>query len=286
MVLKQLRCLGGLLILSIITACTPRQRATKIEDVPRELRVTLSSGIQSEDRSRSDLIYEITGCGATAKGEKVDNQVVMFKSKDFRPDLTCALTIKNFALADDKSFHWAAETGPGVLYQAKKLSIIQAVDGRLIATAVLQQLYSLANPAFTAKLFIEFPAAEPGRPVTGKLQCSPTFVANGTFEEGSGNLGVLTFAGNLTKDSDEYQCKTVIVWVNGEAKYSGFLAAGNPVAVVLSKAAPNIKIVDTPIALSANVEPGTGGIRVVTKPGGPCGADEVFDIEAGRCVKR
>ena len=275
----------------IFSGCNAKRRTASIDEVPRTLIVTLGTGVTKEDRAREDLIYEIGGClDSWVGGEKESSDRVKFASSEFKPDTVCSVRIKNFALAQNDAFRWANETGPGVLYLAKRVVIGQAINGQLTASATFQQLYSIAalgnQTAFSASLIVTFPAAERENPITAKLQCSPVFSANGIYTPENDLAGVFSFDGVLGKDSEEFACKTVVVWVNGEAKYSGFLAAGEAKSFKLSIKEPKVKISDVPIALAQNVDPTPGDIRVITKEGGPCKDDQVFDVGAGKCRAR
>ena len=144
MMLKNLRetLLPGMLtlatVLTLSCRTTMRPQTETSEPVIVKLRIV---GLAETDRSRSDLVYTLTGCGSgNTSGTKDADNMVRFETQGVRKDDRCDIRVLS-GKSDIGVANWFAEEG--LMYEARRVTIAVS-DGTLTGLAVMQRLYAAA----------------------------------------------------------------------------------------------------------------------------------------------
>ena len=189
-------------------------------------------GLADSDKSRTDLVYTLTQCGAgSANGSKNPDQVATFLTKGVRKGDRCDVRVTS-SKVDNTVEDWFDE--PGLMYEARHALIVSS-EGKLKALAVLQQLYTIPPPpsppsAPTAwRLYAEVRSQKPLLELcTCSIGCTPALFNNVSKLETSGDKksGVCLFANVVKPDLNRVECLQMIVQC-GSDLYKGAWPAGN-----------------------------------------------------------
>lgn len=274
---------AGILACSLAAGCRTPRRAVTTEGLPAKLTVRLA-GLDETDRSKTDWIYELSGCTNTLNGKLEEDDQVVFTTVGLKRGLTsCEVRVRIINPAPSYTF-----AGPesGVLYLATGVEISQDADGALAAAAELQKLYGVTvsqDTRFVLKIPLVFPNAESGRLMSGLLdQCDPSFTASSVFEKTSDRGGTLSFTASVPT-LVAVQCKTLRLDVDGIAqKYLG--ATTDPFKFT-AKPGGEAELPSVTLALAAKDKASGKGVQVKTTPAPKqCNpTKEIYDIGTRTC---
>jgi len=149
-----------------LSACRTSLRAQT--DGGEAVSVTFKlTGMNADDRSRSDLLYSLSGCGTgAASGTPNADQTITFETRGLRKGDQCDVLVKSGS-ASTSGIEWFGE--PGLIYRGLQTPI-QSVDGRLKGSAILQQMYTKAQPPASSLWKITATVKSPA-PMTDVCTC-------------------------------------------------------------------------------------------------------------------
>lgn len=270
--------------------CKSSQRATPDDSDNRTVSIRLS-GLDDSDKARPDLSYELGGC-TTPKltGILKPDGRVAFVSKNLRARQTCNLSVKSMQAAGETRFTWL-DGAAGTLYGASDILIRNDVDGTLAGTAALSKNYQIkSSNFFTLSLPAAFPEPiKDDQKYTAEMNCKPAIQAVALLKKDSSASGLFEFQEPLSIGEEKsFSCTLVAVWVNQALRYRGvFNASGSPITIT-AKGGSVVKpvasaIVFQTIPLDQEEDPTQ---IIVSTVEGSCAADEVFDVQAGKCIQK
>lgn len=277
------------LLSMLFVGCQSTKRATPVDEENRTATIRLS-GIEDDDRSRANLIYELADCvdAKTAGTLKPDGRVA-FVGKNLKASQTCSMTIKSLEAASDSRFKWV-DGKAGTLYAAADIVLRTDIDGTVVGTAALSKNYQIkTSNFFTVSLSGTFPEEVTDDPkFTAEMSCRPALQAVSVMRKDGAQTGTFEFEEPLSIGEErKYSCSLVAVWVNQSLKYRGVFGTGGAAISFTGKPGNQLKPVPDSITFQKiNLDPTQNSDQIIVNTvEGSCAEGELFDIIAGKCKK-
>jgi hypothetical protein len=231
----------GFLALTVLTllattSCRSGRRGVRADGDAVTLKANIT-GMQPNDVSHPEWIYEISGCVPVANGVYDSaSQSATFQSAGFKTGLTgCQLKIRALtpAVTNAKPTILAE---PDIVYWCSDFEVGQTSDGELKANVAVKQTYFVEPPAgsgFTLKVPVKFPSKENYPGLTATLDCEPKISAIGVYPAGNPVEGDFAFAVPLSAATG-FNCTGIHIEAEIANKYKGTMTApeGNFTATI------------------------------------------------------
>lgn len=221
---------AALLLSTVFASCRTglRPQTNPGDPVSVDIKVI---GMKDTDRSRAELVYTLSGCGAgNTSGTKNADGVVTFQTQNVRKDDRCDLKV----LTDKADFNVASWfSDQGLMYDARRIPITSD-QGKLTGVAFVQQLYSTPpsnqgippSTIWQLGMGIKSPKAFTDL-CTCTLGCQPSLANNVSKLEVATDpkIGACSFANVIKADLSRIECRKLIVQC-GSDFYVGTWPAG------------------------------------------------------------
>jgi hypothetical protein len=201
---------------TIATGCRTGLRPQTNPGDPVSVEIKII-GMKEADRSRTELVYTLAGCGGgNTSGTKDADNKVSFQTQNVRKDDRCDLKVLTDK-ADIGVASWFSDQG--LMYDARRVPITSD-QGKLSGVAFVQQLYATpptiqglpSSTIWQLGVGVKGPKAFSDI-CTCSIGCQPSLVNNVSKLDVSADpkVGVCSFANVIKADSNRIECRKLVI---------------------------------------------------------------------------